>query len=233
MAKRPGRKEFRLTALALAPVLASALAPGSMAQDEDTLVQAELVHGVFAAYKDALIRGDGDAAVALVDSETLRYYDVLRSLALHGSEEEVRGRSFIERLLIISMRHQLTPETMERLSLADLIRTAVEEGWISAQSIEQLEIGNVRIEGNRASGEARTRSAGEGTGGNPLDTLHYEFIREDGAWKFRFSSLVSSLDRVVSEFAAQLGLPEDDLIFTLVESFSGRQVLPEVWERPE
>lgn len=193
----------------------------------------EAVRRVFSEYKQALIGGDGEAAVKLVDQDTLRYFEVLRGLALDGGEEEVRSRSFIERLLIVSMRHQLEPQQIAELSLADLIRIAVEEGWISPQSIAQLEMGAVRIDGDRAEGEARTRAASEEDGVNPVETLRYEFVREGGSWKFRFSSLVSNLDRLVAELATQLGLAEDELIFTLVESFSGRQVLPDVWERPQ
>ena len=33
--------------------------------------------------------------------------------------------------------------------------------------------------------------------------------------------------------AAQLGADEDDLIFTLVESLTGVEVLPEVWDAVE
>ena len=46
----------------------------------------------------------------------------------------------------------------------------------------------------------------------------------------RFSALVSSIGEVMRDLAAQLGTDEDDLIFTLVESLTGVEVLPEVWE---
>lgn len=224
---RPGRGAWRC-GLTLLLVLA---AIGARAETD--VATEEAVRRVFAEYKRALIEGDGEAAAKLVDAETLRYFEELRELAVGASEEEVRSRSFIERLLVVSMRHQLEPRQMAELELADLIRIAVEEGWISPQSIAQLEMGEVRVEGEVAEGEARTRASTEEAGGNPVETLRYEFVREDGAWRFRFSSLVSSLDRLVTEFAAELGLAEDELIFTLVESFSGRQVLPEVWERPQ
>lgn len=214
-------------------LLLSLLASVALAKGNDVAAE-EAVRRVFADYKAALVQGDGEAAVALVDAATLRYFEELRDLALTGSEEEVRARSFIERLLVVSMRHELGPLEMAELDLGDLIRIAVEEGWISPQSIAQLEMGEVRIDGGRAEGDARTRAQATGTAEQgPVASLVYEFVLEEGAWKFRFGSLVSSLDRLVSDFAAELGLAEDDLIFTLVESFSGRKVLPEVWERPE
>ena len=78
---------------------------------------------------------------------------------------------------------------------------------------------------------ARTRASLEDpslAGG--MDELEYRFVNEDGQWKFRFSSFVSSIDGVMRNLAAQLGADEDDLIFTLVESLTGVEVLPEVWE---
>lgn len=189
------------------------------------------VRATFEAYRQALMAGDGEVAASLVDSETGRYYRELKRLVLEGSEEEVRQRPFVDRFLVVAFRHQFSGDELAAMGLADVIVRAMEIGWINSAAIEQLAVGDVRIEGGEAVAAARTRASLEDpslAGG--MDELEYRFVNEDGKWKFRFSALVTSIDGVMRNLAAQLGADEDDLIFTLVESLTGVEVLPEVWE---
>ena len=120
------------------------------------------------------------------------------------------------------------------MELADVIVRAMDLGWINQATIEQLAIGEVRIEGEEAFATARTRASLEDpalAGG--MDDLEYRFAYQDGEWRFRFSALISSIDEVMRNLAAQLNTDEDDLIFTLIESLTGVEVLPEVWQTGE
>ena len=189
------------------------------------------VRATFEAYRQALMAGDGEVAASLVDRETGEYFGQLKRLVLEGSEEEIRRRSFVDRFLVVAFRHQFAGDELAAMELADVIVRATEIGWINSAAIEQLAVGPIRIEGSEAVAAARTRASLEDpslSGG--MDELEYRFVNEDGQWKFRFSALVSSIDGVMRNLAAQLGADEDDLIFTLVESLTGVEVLPEVWE---
>ncbi len=189
------------------------------------------VRATFEAYRQALMAGDGELAASLVDRETGEYYRQLKRLVLEGSEEEVRQRTFVDRFLVVAFRHQFASDELAAMELADVIVRAMDLGWINSTAIEQLAVGAIRVEGNEAMAAARTRASLEDpslAGG--MDELEYRFVNEDGQWKFRFSSFVSSIDAVMRNLAAQLGADEDDLIFTLVESLTGVEVLPEVWE---
>ena len=189
------------------------------------------VRATFEAYRQALMAGDGELAASLVDRETGEYYRQLKRLVLEGSEEEVRQRTFVDRFLVVAFRHQFASDELAAMELADVIVRAMDLGWINSTAIEQLAVGAIRVEGNEAVAAARTRASLEDpslAGG--MDELEYRFVNEDGQWKFRFSSFVSSIDAVMRNLAAQLGADEDDLIFTLVESLTGVEVLPEVWE---
>ncbi len=213
--------------LVAAPLAAQPAAPAS--GDAEAAVRA-----TFEAYREALIAGDGERAAALVDLETGDYYRELKRLVLDGDEEEVRQRTFVDRFLIVAFRHQFDAAELTGMGLADVIGRAMEIGWINGAAIEQLAVGEVRIEGDEAYAAARTRASLEDpalAGG--IDEMEYRFVNEEGNWKFRFSALVSSIDEVMRNLAAQLGADEDDLIFTLVESLTGLEVLPEVWDAVE
>ena len=190
------------------------------------------VHEIFQTYKNALLQGDGETAARMVDADTFEYFRSIQSLALEGDAEAVKARAFVDRLLVVTMRHELDRETLASMGLEDLLRHAIESGWIAKASILQLGIGEVTVEGAEASAVALVNGtappAEEG-----IEPLAYEFVREEGEWKFRFSSLVEGLNHVISAFTAQMGANEDDMIFTLVQALSGRQVLPEIWDAPE
>ena len=213
--------------LAAAPLAAQPTTPD--AGDAEAAVRA-----TFEAYRQALIAGDGERAAALFDRETGDYYRELKRLVLDGGEEEVRQRTFVDRFLIVAFRHQFDAAELTAMELADVIARAMEIGWINGAAIEQLAVGEVRIEGDEAYAAARTRASLEDPAlGGGVDELEYRFVNEGGTWKFRFSALVSSIDEVMRNLAAQLGADEDDLIFTLVESLTGVEVLPEVWDTVE
>jgi len=209
--------------LVCAPALAQ---PGAAADDAEAAVRA-----TFEAYRQALVAGDGEAAAGLVDRDTEQYYRLLKRLVLEGTEEEVRERTFVDRFLVIAFRHQFEAEELAGMELADVIVRAMQIGWINSAAIEQLAVGEVTIEGSEATAAARTRASLEDpslAGG--MDELTYRFVREDGSWKFRFSALVAASDEVMRNLAAQLNVEEDDLIFTLIESLTGIEVLPDIWE---
>ena len=192
------------------------------------------VRATFEAYRQALISGDGERAAALVDRATGDYYRELKRLILEGSEEDVRQRTFVDRFLVVAFRHRFDVAELSAMELADVIARAMEIGWINSAAIEQLAAGAVRIEGDEAWAAARTRASLEDPAlGGGIDELEYRFVNEDGSWKFRFSALVSSIDEVMRSLAEQLAADEDDLIFTLVESLTGVEVLPEVWDAVE
>lgn len=237
-----GRGTRRVARLLACTVLAASVGAGSAAAQCDAARAVEDVRKVFDQYKDALVRGDGVLARQLVDSGTLAYFEELKRLARSGSEAEVKARSFVDRLLIVSMRHALPTEVIETLTFEGLITTAMTEGWIRPETVAGLSMGEVTVDGDQASGVAvasglsiaPTPPAAEPATAQADAALgvDYLFACEVGAWKFRFGSLVAQLDRLVSELTQQLGAEEDALIFSLVEAFTGKKVLPEVWQPP-
>ena len=212
----------------LGPLLLLGSATAAQAQSDD----AAAVHDLFARYKTALLSADGATASRLVDRETFTYFDEIKSLALSGDEGSVRSRPFVDRLLIVTMRHELPAEELGGMNLEGLLEHAIDAGWIGKSSIAQLGIGEVTVDGDEAFAVAVT--GGQTPADAALsDGLRYRFVREDGEWRFGFRSLVESINQVIANLTAQMGTDQDALIFILVEQLSGRKVLPEVWSLPD
>jgi hypothetical protein len=225
------RSTARVVALAGAFVTAllwsPAGAPAARAQVDD----ASAVRDLFNRYKAALLAGDGATAARLVDRETFAYFEEIKSLTLTGGEEDVRKRPFVERLLIVTMRHELPAAELEGMAVEGLLEHAIDAGWIGKQSIMGLGIGEVTVDGDQATAVAIT--PGQTPADQVASELQYRFIRENGEWRFGFRSLVASINQMIAQLTAQMGTDQDALIFVLVEQLSGRKVLPEVWSLPQ
>jgi hypothetical protein len=215
-------------ATAVAFCVAATLGAGAaLAQGDD----AAAIRDLFDRYKSALLTGDGATASRLVDAETFAYFEDIKRLTLSGGEEEVRSRPFVDRLLIVTMRHELEPAKLEGMDLEGLLRHAIDAGWIGKQSIAQLGMGEVTVDGDEATAIAITPSQGTTTPAAG-DGLRYRFVRESSEWRFGFRSLVESINEMISQLTKQMGTDQDALIFLLVEQLSGRKVLPEIWSLP-
>jgi len=202
------------------------LAAGAAEQDDVAAIK-----DLFNRYKSALLTGDGATAARLVDAETFAYFEEIKDLTLHGAEEAVRKRPFVDRLLIVTMRHELPAAELEGMDLEGLLKHAIDAGWIGKQSIMGLGIGEITVAGDEATAVAVT------PGQTPADAtategLRYRFVRDHGEWRFGFRSLVGSINQTIAQLTGQMGTDQEALIFVLVEQLSGRKVLPDVWSLP-
>jgi hypothetical protein len=206
--------------------LALPFAPALSAQADDTAA----IKDLFNRYKSALLTGDGATAARLVDRETFAYFEEIKGLALDGTEDAVRQRPFVDRLLIVTMRHELPKEELQSMDLEGLLKHAIDAGWIGKQSIMGLGIGAITVNGDEATAVAITPT--QSPGAQASSELQYRFVREAAEWRFGFRSLVTSINTMISQLTGQMGTDQDALIFVLVEQISGRKVLPEVWSLP-
>ena len=91
-----------------------------------------------------------------MDQETFAYFEEIKDLTLHGAEDAVRQRPFVDRLLVVTMRHELPPQDLEGMDLEGLLKHAIDAGWIGKQSIMGLGIGEITIAGDEATAVAIT-----------------------------------------------------------------------------
>ena len=209
---------------ARAILLSFLLSTSAWAQGDD----AAAIRTLFDSYKAALLAGDGATASRLVDAETFAYFEEIKDLTLTGAPDVVKQRPFVDRLLIVTMRHELPAAELSEMDLEGLLRHAIDAGWIGKQSIAQLGMGEVTVNGDEATAVAI--SPGQTPADAALsDSLRYRFVRENGEWRFGFRSLVESINQTIAQLTEQMGTDQDALIFMLVEQLSGRKVLPEVW----
>lgn len=183
-----------------------------------------LIRQAFLTYKEAILERKGQIAISLVNKATIQYYAQMKALALVGQEQEVRQLTPINKILVLSLRHRIPVEDLRAMTPEEVFIHAVNQGWIGKNSVLDSSIGQIRVFGNNASADYEK-------GGKPTP-LNYRFTKEDGEWKLDLTALTPMADQALSMLIKSEGLDEDTFIVSLIESVSGRKVLPSVWQPP-
>ena len=184
--------------------------------------EATFVRTCFEGYKEAILDQDGEAAVALVDGSTLKYYGKMRKLALEGSPTDVRQLSTIDKLMVLILRHRIPLEDLTEMTAESLFVYAVDEGWIGRESVINNELGDIKVSGTNATGVHI--SAGNES------PFKWIFRKENGKWKIDITSIMPIADQAFKQLIQENGLSEDDFLFSILESVSGEKVPDSIWE---
>jgi len=207
-------------------VLALAACPGI---DESARPPSE--HGVaqdwadiretFGRYKDALKARDGEAAADLVSAETLDYYEEMRQVAARAGPTEIRKHSLMNRLLITRMRIGIRLAALRKMTGREVFALGVEEGWSDAENTSRQELGEIKVDGDVANATQKT--------GLPSS---YDFHREQGQWKLDLGAVIASVNFAFKQAAKESGQTENEFLFALLESATGRRVTQAIWRKP-
>ena len=211
---RPARSRLLLGGLA-ALVL---LAPAVTAQDAEGDVR-----DVFERYRLAVLAGDGAGALAAVDGRTAAYYGRAVDLALDADSATVAGLSFIDRLMVLSLRHRVSADMLRTFDGPQALAYGVERGWIDRADAARQSLGRVRVAGDSASAVLVLNGA-------PVPEVAFAFAREGGAWKLDLTSVLDIGSRAMQAMIEQMGETEDGFIALALEVLTGRPVGSGVWQ---
>ncbi len=179
------------------------------------------VHAAFDAYKNAMMAGEGDAAVNAIAQSTFDYYADVRDTALYGDETQVKALGTVDLLMVLMLRTRMEPAQLEGMSGEGLVRHAIVEGWVGKNSAAGLTIGDVTVDGNRADAVIITND-------QPSDLL-MTFAKEKGNWKL---DLVSMMALAESALEMLIGTGEQRIagLGALMQQINGEPLGPEAWQ---
>lgn len=180
------------------------------------------IRKAFAQYRDALLKKDGGAAAEVVDTETLAYYTRMRDLALKGDAATVKKQSFIDRMMVVRLRHEVGADALKKMGGRELFAYAVTQGWVSARSVEKAQLGKVKIAGKEATGEYIV--------GGQVAPFTFVFKQGEQGWRFSLLPLLVIGESAMKQMAKQAGQEENQFLFALVEEVSGKAVPEDIWE---
>ncbi|MBN1180064.1 MAG: hypothetical protein JXD18_12700 [Anaerolineae bacterium] len=132
---------------------------------------------VFEQYRSALIADDGQAALALMDSDTIAWYDRVVEEALTMPREELEALGYTEMFTILRVRQVFRRYEIEAMTGESLFVDMIDRGWTARSSVEGVRVAEEHVEGNRAWVSFQAA---------PTEPAMY-FDLEDGEWKIALS----------------------------------------------
>jgi hypothetical protein len=113
----------------------------------------------FAAYKQALVDGDGAAASALTAADTHAYLDETLNRALTMKAEDLRLLPLLDQISVLMMRHNMTAAELRAMKDGDPVAYAVDNGAFDMNEVEKLSAGDFTVTGGQAQAPISSSSA--------------------------------------------------------------------------
>lgn len=141
----------------------------------------------FMQLKHALESGSGALSSELVTAETLTMYEKCRAYALDSSTADFEELLQIEVLLIFQIRYLFEKSRLEIMNGQDIFIWGVENGLIRKDTLNQLEINTVQIEGRKAFATLLKNN-------QPVNDTMFIFYLQAGKWKLDFANILSQTE---------------------------------------
>jgi hypothetical protein len=180
------------------------------------------VNATFAAFVRALGDRDADAGVAVLSAASLDEWRRTRALALDGKRKEVEALPTGRRFAVLALRHAAPPFLAKDGDSEALARRAIEAGLADREGLSRIELGDVVVQGERASGQLFAAGLPSG--------FRAGFVRESGRWRLDLPMTLDAAGRVVAQAAKASESSEDSVIAGLLFVSSGRRPTAQLWE---
>ncbi|GAA5494398.1 hypothetical protein Rhal01_00559 [Rubritalea halochordaticola] len=188
----------------------------------DSIDAKEKVTDCFNGYKESILAEDGDKAVKFLSSGTVELYQKYVDLALDAEKDEIQKLSFINRMQAIFIRHRVAPDKLRLFDGREALVYAVNNGWIGRDETIGTSLGEVYASGDKAVANVIIK-------GTPTNQS-FHFVCEDGVWKMDLEKLLVATNVQMKRVVQESGMGEDQFIFTVLESVSGKKVQDSVWD---
>ncbi|MBA3532478.1 MAG: hypothetical protein H0T73_11195 [Ardenticatenales bacterium] len=182
-----------------------------------------VIEGVFGAYRSALLAEDGEAARNLVGRQTIAWYEEVLAYALVLPREELERLPFLKRLTVLIMRHNIPQETLLTHTGESIFELAVNEGWIGRETVEQVRLAKVTV-----NGDVGLATSNQAPDGPPV--VH--FIRENGEWKLNLASMIVLQEQAFKQLLESEEMDESTTIIDMIHVTTGRPIDERILDGP-
>jgi len=181
----------------------------------------EAVSESFQSYKSAILDQKGESAVRLVTKRTVEEYQKYVDWALSADRKTLESLSFINRFQTFLLKHRIPLDTLKKLNGRSTFVYAVDRDWIGKNGVIRTTLGEIDVADKRANAEVII-------GGQKVPN-RFQFIKEEGIWKFDLIQVMRDTDQALKVAAKQKGLSENEFMFSLIETISGKKVNDSIW----
>jgi len=195
--------------------------PGLHGQDNSTLSRLEKT---YKGYLTACENSDGEKALSYLDSNSLVLFELMLHQLWYADSMTLEKLSMSERWTVLFVRHIVPKEriitfTPHSFAVCVLGETGAPGSYIN----EGYELGNLRIEGNKAFAKLVFQH-------KTIDP-EFEFTKEHGHWKISLIPFMRDAESSIPRNFNKKGIySEKAFHLWLLESFSDKPLDPMIWE---
>lgn len=215
------------THLALLLILSACATSKPTESEQPVLISVEVDHQqqvreAYSAYKAAILADQGAEAVQHVDSRTVQYYTDIQRQAVEADSLTVDGLAILDKLMVLAIRHRTPREQLLSFDGVSLFTYAVEQGMVGKNSVANLSIGTITINGDTAQGQVINNGQ--------VTPLAYHFNKEDGRWKIDLTSIFGVSGSAFQQMVDQSEQAENDYLLMILELTTGKKPGADIWQ---
>jgi hypothetical protein len=183
----------------------------------------KLVKKAFDGYKTSILNDKGEEAVKYVDSRTIKYYGDILDLVKRADSTKIETLNILDKLMVFSIRHRASKEDILAFNGEKLLVHAIKSGMVGKNSVANNSIGDVTVDGSFAKGQLVVNKQAA--------PLYFNFYKEEQQWKIDLTALFPMSTNAFKKMADESGQPENEFLFTILESLTGRKPGKEIWQK--
>ncbi len=184
-----------------------------------------LVKDAFNNYKSAILNDKGEEALGYIDAKTIKYYTDILETVKKADSATGNSLSLIDKITVFSIRHRATKEEVMKMDGKGLFVYAIKKGMVGKNSVANNSIGDVTIDKEFAKGQLIV--SGQKT------PLYFHFYKELGQWKLNLISLFPVSNIAFRKMVEDSGENENDYLFMLLETLTGKKPGAGIWRTIE
>jgi uncharacterized protein len=207
------------------PVIIPAIAAITIVSTLDVRADVKSVKSTFTGYKQSILAGKGVQAVEYLSTNTVKYYEQMKDLALYASRDELKKLSTADMMMAMLLRHRVPTKDLQAMAGKKIIIHAIDRGWIGKSAVERLSVQSVKVNNNQAIAKVSTSKK--------APAANMEFYLENGKWKLDLVSILKQTSPALDALAQEQKIAREDLILSMLALVSDKKTEdPTLWEPP-
>ena len=137
------------------------------------------------------------------------------------SAPDIHNLPLLDKLMIVRLRHELSPDQLSAMDGGSLLAYAIGKGWVGDASVQRGGLGSIKVSGV-------TATATMTLGGKPTPA-RLVFRRGKRGWLIDLMPLLAGAEPALQQLKQKSGLSEEELVLKMIEEATGRPVPASVW----
>jgi hypothetical protein len=190
-------------------------APFAMAEEKDA------VKAAFQGYKDAVVAQRGEDAAGWVTKSTIDEYQRYVDWAQTADRKTVERLPFGNRVQVLMIRHRVDTPTLRKANGHSIFVHAVDKDWTGKAGVMRMELGEVQVTGERATGKGIIN-------GQPAG-MDFVFRKENDKWRIDLMEASKASAPALQAAVARSGQEETAFILQMLEAISKKKPDDTIW----